>query len=699
MTEHSLLHQELEILDILPNGIFIIDRNFQILFWNRTLEQWTGYRREHLLHTSALDHFGKLQEPNINKRIAFHFVGGPPNILSYQLHGNLLPCQLPDGSERKHDTMVLTTKAAKDDSYNALFILQDITLLANRIEEYRKIYQTAKEEIEERKRIERHLKHNEALLTTTQEIALLGHYQFDILKQDFTLSQSLWRILGHPLQEEKTIPIKELMDRFVYHKDHFKLNILINQLKTMAPDRNATFRIIDRQGQKRWINATPPVIIHHDDNGRPLTMVGSMQDITRQKETEVLLRQAKKSAEQASRSKSQFIANISHEIRTPMNSILGFSELLNQHITDTETLSYVNAIQVSGRNLLDLINDILDFSKIEAGRLILHPKILSVNQLFQELETIFSYQLRQKELEFHVQISSDFPQDLYLDPAKLRQILINLLGNALKFTQKGSITLITDSFYRKKEKYIGIYVKDTGIGISPQDLEKIFEAFVQSEQKESKKHVGSGLGLAICKNLAELMHGEIYVSSEPGAGSTFGIIFPSAVAEPSQPNNEEPTQKKTMTTVPLPASGNIDFDQAKVVIADDVPNNRTLLKAILKSKNISVIEACDGEEAVTLCRQHRPQAVFLDLRMPGMDGVEAARQLRQEKAFAETPFFLVTAYDMKTEVDKYNNEAEKIYLEEVDVLFQKILHKPIKFESVIQILCQHLPCRHTYSSP
>jgi PAS domain S-box-containing protein len=712
MTEQSLSQHELAILDILPNGIFVIDGNYHILFWNRTLEQWTGYDREQILHTSALEHFGKLHEPNIYNRLALHFIGGPPNILSYQLHGNLLPCRLPDGSERKHDTMVLTIKSARDDSYHALFILQDITLLNNRIEEYRKIYQTAKEEIEERKRIERHLKQNEALLTTSQEIALLGHYQLNVPTQSFTLSHSLWRILGH--DEKKQTPgqgigtknelnIRELIHLFVYHKDHFKLHKLIEQLKTKAPDRDSTFRIIDLHGRMRWINATRPVIVQHDDNGYPLSVVGTMQDITRQKMTELELRQAKKSAEQASRSKSQFIANVSHEIRTPMNSILGFSELLKKQITDSEALSYVNAIQVSGQNLLDLINDILDFSKIEAGRLTLHPKLVSVSRLFQELETLFSYQLRQKNLEFRPHIASDFPQELYIDPAKLRQILINLLGNAVKFTPRGSISLTTESFYRQKEKYLGIYIKDTGIGISPKELDKIFEAFVQAEQKESKKQVGTGLGLAISKNLVELMQGEIYVSSEPGLGSTFGIIFPAKAVlaqghtEQSSPKSA-PTDKESSSDSPAGQLDKIDFCQSKVLIADDVPNNRTLLKAILKSKNILVIEASDGEEAVNLCLEHRPRAVFLDLRMPGMDGIEAARRLRQEETFADTPFFLVTAYDMKTEVDKVNIRTEEISLEQIHILFQEILHKPIQSENVIRVLCHHLPC-DSYSAP
>jgi PAS domain S-box-containing protein len=261
--------------------------------------------------------------------------------------------------------------------------------------------------------------------------------------------------------------------------------------------------------------------------GKITHFVKVAEDITERKRAEEALKKAKEDAELASRAKSEFIANMSHEIRTPLNAVLGFSELLSLRITDSEHKSYLDAIGLAGENLLMLINDVLDLAKIEAGHLEIQYEEVNLEVIFDELKQIFALKLSEKNLVFVVEIDEELPYTLMLDEIRLRQVLLNLVGNAIKFTEKGSIKLDAQKQTDKHGKLdLIISVADTGIGIPENQQDRIFETFQQLDGQSTRKYGGTGLGLALCKRLVKLMNGHISVESKVGGGSIFEISLP-----------------------------------------------------------------------------------------------------------------------------------------------------------------------------
>jgi signal transduction histidine kinase len=284
-------------------------------------------------------------------------------------------------------------------------------------------------------------------------------------------------------------------------------------------------RYLCKDGSYRWLSWTSSL------DKKQNTIYGVARDIEARKQMEDALKLAKIQAESANRAKSEFLANMSHEIRTPMNAVMGFSEILSSRITDKEQKSYLQGIQTAGNTLLDLINDILDLSQIEAGRLDIQYKVVNPYDIFNELKTIFAINIAEKKLEFLIDIDKDLLPALILDKIRLRQVLLNIIGNAIKFTENGYIKLSAQTCYKadshnkvNKVDFI-IAVADTGIGISEDQLEMIFESFRQHDGQNTRKYGGTGLGLAICKRLVEMMNGRISVKSKVGVGSVFEIAL------------------------------------------------------------------------------------------------------------------------------------------------------------------------------
>jgi len=368
-------------------------------------------------------------------------------------------------------------------------------------------------------------------------------------------------------------------------------------------------------------------------------------EIRRRKEVEDALKKAKEDAEYANRSKSEFLANMSHEIRTPMNAIMGFTELLNEQLHEARLKSYVKTIQSAGNTLLMLINDILDLSKIEAGKMLIQNKPTNLHDLFAEVGAIFAMNIKNKGLELHIVIDEDIPKSLLLDGVRLRQILFNLIGNAVKFTQHGSITLRlqTLSIYDHTSKVdILISVEDTGVGIPKDQLERIFNAFEQREGQESRKFGGTGLGLSISKRLSEMMGGEIMVDSVEGKGSSFMIkLYNISIAS---------VEDETQYDKEIKEKSEILFDAAKVLVVDDIKDNRDLIVNDFYNTKIAVETASNGLEAYELIQKEHFDLVIMDIRMPVMDGYEAAKKIKAYRA--ELPVIALTASVMKGELEE-----------------------------------------------
>ncbi len=335
------------------------------------------------------------------------------------------------------------------------------------------------------------------------------------------------------------------------------------------------------------------------------------------------------SSDAANKAKSEFLANMSHEIRTPMNAVLGYAELLGFMLEDKTQRDYIESIKSSGRSLLTLINDILDLSKIEAGKLELQFEFVNSQSFFSEFERIFSLRLSEKGLKFILEISSGTPAGIYIDDARVRQIILNLIGNAIKFTEKGSIKLkvytenpqIINYSKEKTEEFIDLIIEvtDTGIGISKEMQEEIFNPFVQVQGQNVKKYGGTGLGLAITYRLVHLMNGTITLQSKLNIGSSFKIRIP----EVSYLRDIE----KRMEEIHLDTE-DIEFEKATIIVVDDVEHNRKYLIDALKKTNIKVIEAEDGQKAFNLAKKIVPDLIITDIRMPVLDGFSLLDKLK-----------------------------------------------------------------------
>ncbi len=395
-------------------------------------------------------------------------------------------------------------------------------------------------------------------------------------------------------------------------------------------------------------------------------------DVTQKRQYEEELKKAKEEAEAASKAKSEFLANMSHEIRTPMNAILGFTEVLLQKTTDEQAKSYLDSIKSSGKNLLTLINDVLDLSKIEAGKMKINKDFIDPFMMFKDIEYLFSLRAAEKGLDFKIITDLNLPIGIEIDEVRLRQILINLIGNAIKFTEKGRVIVNVSAFPSDNDKIdLKIVVEDTGIGIDPEFQKKIFEPFTQQEGASTKRFGGTGLGLSITKRLVDLLEGEISLESEVNKGSKFTVLFKQIRC----------TGRKQLATDMVSIDPKrIQFYPGLVLIADDVENNRKYLKTVIQDTNLEIIETTNGIETFELAKARRPQLIITDLKMPGLNGFELLSKLRNEPKTKYIPVIATTATASIEEQDKLLVHK-----------FDGILIKPIQINDVYIELMRFLP--------
>ncbi len=392
------------------------------------------------------------------------------------------------------------------------------------------------------------------------------------------------------------------------------------------------------------------------------------------------LEQAKTAAELANRTKSKFLSNMSHELRTPLNAVLGFSQLMrNDPATTGDQRENLQIINRSGEHLLTLINDVLDMSKIEAGRIILEPEDFDLGDLIRDVVDMMRVRAEQKVLQLILDQSSDFPRYIHADPAKLRQVLINLLGNAVKYTEEGGITLRLKATPEEEAGKVRLIceVEDTGIGIAREDLGHIFEAFEQVGGQAGIK--GTGLGLAIARQYVELMGGELTVKSEPGRGSVFRFEIPVETVTAADIEHLEPSRGRIIGLEP-------DQPTYRILIAEDQLESRLLLKKLLEPVGFEVREALNGQEAIEVFEEWRPHFIWMDRRMPLMDGLEATRRIKAMEGGKETIIVALTA-------SVFNEQRDEV----LEAGCDDFLRKPFREVEIFDAMEKHLSVRYVYA--
>ncbi len=402
--------------------------------------------------------------------------------------------------------------------------------------------------------------------------------------------------------------------------------------------------------------------------GEILGLVGIGRDITKQKQLEEELKKAKVAAEEASKAKSSFLASMSHEIRTPMSGIIGMTDLLKDTKLTKEQVEYLDIIRKSSDSLLAIINDILDISKIEAGKVELESIDFDLRETLEDMNDLMAIKAAEKSIEYVYLIDHDVPSRLKGDPGRLRQILINLIGNAIKFTSEGEVTLhVSCKGETELQAILGFSVKDTGIGIPAKHIDKLFDKFTQVDMSTTRKYGGTGLGLAISKQLCEMMGGQMTAQSEVGKGSIFRFTVVM----------EKQVDDGSSRLLPLE-----ELMNRRILVVDDNASNRMVLKEQLLLWGCRFDEAPDGNEAIFKLKsavlEGEPfDIAILDMEMPNMDGLELGKRIKEDEVIKDTRLIMMTSIGNRSDVDKFKS-----------IGFSAYLVKPVKYSRLRECLLE-----------
>jgi len=603
----DLQHLINQSLESSPDGISIVDMsldNQPIIYVNRAFEMMTGYRREEVIGRNC-------------KFLQGHDQDQPGLDVIRDTLASHTACSVVLRNYKKDGTLF----------YNELHLAPVRTLDGEG-----RYFFGSQLDVTERIRDRHQLESERERALEAQRVARLGYWEFDLLTYTVHWSDEVFRITGYdpelgepnyddylangfPPSESKRLDdaVKLCIGQGVpYEFDMVQLNV-------------ATGKSFDALAQGALV--TLP-------DGTPHKLVGTLQDISERKEAERTLERYAEEAMAATKAKSEFLATMSHELRTPLNGIIGMGQLLEGTRLDEEQHAQLQVIISSSNALLSLVNDILDFSKIEAGQLDLERSEFSLVRCVRQSLDVITPKATRQALELRVDTDPSMPGWVIGDEARLRQVLLNLLSNAVKFTHEGHVCVRVSGV---REGTVRFEVQDTGIGIPPEKLEQLFEAFVQADASTTRKYGGTGLGLSITRSLVLAMGGELGVESEVGRGSTFWFELPLQATEAKEPQTSEiialPQDINEWSRVP-------SVVRRRVLVVEDNLTNRKVAEAMLRRlKYTDIVMATDGVEGVEAFERTQAPVVFMDIQMPNMDGFEAIERIRK-MAHVRQPYII-----------------------------------------------------------
>lgn len=533
----------------------------------------------------------------------------------------------------------------------------------------KKIIQSATRlgEIErQREEAEKALKISEARLSQAQKIAKIGNWEYNFRTREVYWSEEMYNIFE--VDPQTFIPRSSTYLNLFLSEDRVAIKRAIVKCSRTKEPIAEDLRAVLPDHSIKFVNVQ--AYYQYNEKGDIEKFVGTVQDVNQRKQVESELIEARKAAEESGKIKEQFLANMSHEIRTPMNAIIGFTSLMiGQDNFSPEQKKYIKAIHDAGEHLMVIINDILDFSKIESGKMVIEKLDFSLPELIEKVMNLFKQKADEKGIQLTSVVAEDVPRHLSGDPVRLNQVLVNIIGNALKFTEKGHVKLTirvlknTDSIATLR-----FSAEDTGIGISEDKINTIFESFTQASNDTTRKYGGTGLGLTIVKKIVELQHGQIAVESKVGQGTVFHIDLPfeKSASDHIKGKREKTGQEESLSEYPK---------DIRVLMAEDNELNQALAISVFKKIGWDLDIAGNGLIAIEKLKSSQYDIVLMDIQMPEMDGYTATLKIRNElqAPLAQIPIVAITAHALNSEVKKC-----------LDAGMNEYIAKPFKIEELVR---------------
>ncbi|MCK6555156.1 PAS domain-containing protein [Candidatus Binatia bacterium] len=538
-------------------------------------------------------------------------------------------------------------------------------------------------DITERKRVEQTLAESEERLQLALRGSKDGVWDWDMASGSVYFSPRWTAMLGY--EPEDLVGTIRTWEGLIHPDDAEQVRATWRgHMAGDVPSYEAEYRLRTKAGAWRWVRVRGQVMARSPE-GRPLRATGTLEDIHERKRMEEELQRAKAAAESANRAKSQFLANMSHEIRTPMNAIIGMTDLTLDTQLTAEQHAYLEMVRSSADSLLRVINDILDFSKIEAGKLSLEYVPFHLAHHLDTTLQPLGVRASQKGVALVWDVHPDVPSELVGDPGRLCQVVVNLVGNAIKFTEQGEVTLRVDvadaqlpagpappgaeeTGFALGDAYawrtLHFSVRDTGLGISEHQQERIFSPFEQADASTTRRHGGTGLGLSISWQLVRMMGGYMWVESQPGQGSTFHFVLPFAVAPAHEGATPDVSRTSEVDADRQARGDGASADGLRILLAEDNFTNQQVVLSLLEKRGHRVTVASDGHEVLKALARAQFDVVLMDVQMPGLDGMEAAAAIRANEARngGHVPIVAVTAHAMSGDADRFLAAGMDAYL-------------------------------------